>query len=427
MPKKRVLLGVTGGIAAYKSPDLVRRLIERGADVQVVMTQSAQRFVTATSFQAVSGRPTRSDLWDESAEAAMGHIELARWAEIVLVAPASADFIARLAGGRADDLLATLCVATEAPIVLAPAMNRVMWANKATQANIELLIARGVRILGPGSGDQACGEIGLGRMLEPKALAESLLEPPLNAGLLAGLNVLITAGPTRERLDPVRYLTNRSSGKMGFAVAEAAREAGAHVTLVAGPVHLPTPTGVTRLDVESARDMYAAVHRHVAEADVFIAAAAVADFQPVSVAKQKIKKQGVSVKLDLEAAPDIVKSVADMAKRPFVVGFAAETNDVEGNARGKLKRKKLDMIAANLVGDGIAFDCEDNTLTVLWPGGKADIARAPKIEVARELIALLAKRLPPPTASGPRRAARQRRAASPAPARNRVRSRRVRR
>ena len=237
-PKTRILLGVTGGIAAYKSPDLVRRLIERGADVQVVMTDAAQRFVSPMSFQAVSGRPTRSDLWDEAAEAAMGHIELARWAQVVLIAPASADFIARLAGGRADDLLATLCLATEAPIVLAPAMNRVMWANKATQANSETLISRGMRILGPASGNQACGEIGAGRMWEPVKLAESLLEPPPNAGLLAGLNVLITAGPTRERLDPVRYLTNRSSGKMGFAVAAAAREAGAHVTIVTGPVQL---------------------------------------------------------------------------------------------------------------------------------------------------------------------------------------------
>ncbi len=426
-PRKRILLGVTGGIAAYKSPDLVRRLIERGADVQVVMTAAAQRFVSATTFQAVSGRPTRSDLWDSAAEAAMGHIELARWAELVLVAPASADFIARLAGGRADDLLATLCVATEAPIVLAPAMNRIMWVNKATQANVGVLVSRGVRILGPGSGDQACGEIGTGRMWEPLQLAESLLEPPPNAGLLAGLNVLITAGPTRERLDPVRYLTNRSSGKMGFAVATAAREAGAHVTLVSGPVHLPTPTGVTRLDVESARDMYAAVHRHVAETDVFIAAAAVADFQPVSVAKQKIKKQGGAVKLDLEPAPDIVKSVAEMAKRPFVVGFAAETNDLETHARSKLKRKRLDMIAANRVGDGLAFDCDDNALTVLWPGGKAEVARGPKIDVARELIALISKRLPPPTASGPRRGARQRRLAAPAAPRQRVRTRRVRR
>ncbi|MGO9633825.1 MAG: bifunctional phosphopantothenoylcysteine decarboxylase/phosphopantothenate--cysteine ligase CoaBC [Steroidobacteraceae bacterium] len=430
-PKTRILLGVTGGIAAYKSPDLVRRLIERGAEVQVVMTRSARNFITPMSLQAVSGRPVRGDLWDSAAEAAMGHIELARWAEVVLIAPASADFIARLAGGRADDLLAALCLATEAPLVLAPAMNRLMWANKATQANIETLKSRGMRLLGPGIGDQACGEIGVGRMWEPKQLAETLLEPPVNAGLLAGLDVLITAGPTRERLDPVRYLTNRSSGKMGFAVATAAREAGAHVTLVTGPVQLPTPAGITRIDVESARDMYSAVHRHVAEADVFIAAAAVADFQPVSVAKQKIKKQGGTVKIDLEAAPDIIKSVADMVKRPFVVGFAAETNDVEENARSKLKRKKLDLIAANQVGDGIAFDCEDNALTVLWPGGKVEIARAPKLDVARELIALIAKRLPP-TDGAPRRGTRKRRTqaairAAAADPRTRLRSRRIRR
>jgi phosphopantothenoylcysteine decarboxylase/phosphopantothenate--cysteine ligase len=430
-PKTRILVGVTGGIAAYKSPDLVRRLIERGAEVQVVMTASARNFITPMSLQAVSGRPVRSDLWDSAAEAAMGHIELARWAELVLIAPASADFIARLAGGRADDLLAALCIATEAPLVFAPAMNRLMWANKATQANVETLISRGVRMLGPATGDQACGEIGVGRMWEPKQLAETLLEPPVNAGLLAGLNVLITAGPTRERLDPVRYLTNRSSGKMGFAVATAAREAGAHVTLVSGPVYLPTPAGITRIDVESARDMYSAVHRHVAETDVFIAAAAVADFQPVSVAKQKIKKQGGTVKIDLEAAPDIIKSVADMVKRPFVVGFAAETNDVEENARNKLKRKKLDLIAANEVGDGIAFDCEDNALTVLWPGGKLEIARAPKLTVARELIALIAERLPPSDGT-PRRGARKRRAqaavrAAAADPRTRLRSRRIRR
>jgi phosphopantothenoylcysteine decarboxylase / phosphopantothenate---cysteine ligase len=425
-PKTRILLGVTGGIAAYKSPDLVRRLIERGAEVQVVMTKAAERFVSPMSFQAVSGRPTRNDLWDSTAEAAMGHIELARWAQLVLIAPASADFIARLAGGRADDLLSTLCVATEAPIMLAPAMNRAMWANKATQANVELLISRGVRMLGPAAGNQACGEVGAGRMWEPVKLAESVLEPPANAGLLAGLNVLITAGPTRERLDPVRYLTNRSSGKMGFAVAAAAREAGAHVTIVTGPVQLPTPAGITRINVESARDMYAAVHRHVAEADVFIAAAAVADFQPVTIAKQKIKKQGTPVSIDLEPAPDIVKSVADMAKRPFVVGFAAETNDIENNARSKLKRKKLDMIAANEVGDGIAFDCEDNALTVLWPGGKVDVARGPKIDVARELIALIAQRLPP-SGGGPRRGARKRRTAAPADPRSRLRSRRARR
>jgi phosphopantothenoylcysteine decarboxylase/phosphopantothenate--cysteine ligase len=406
--KTRILLGVTGGIAAYKSPDLVRRLMERGAEVQVVMTAAAQKFITPMCFQAVSGRPTRSDLWDSAAEAAMGHIELARWAQLVLIAPASADFIARLAGGRADDLLATLCIATEAPIVLAPAMNRVMWANKATQANVDTLVSRGMRILGPASGNQACGEIGAGRMWEPIQLAESLLEGPANAGLLTGLNVLITAGPTRERLDPVRYLTNRSSGKMGFAVAAAAREAGAHVTLVSGPVALPTPAGVTRINVESAREMYAAVHRHVGEADIFIAAAAVADFQPVTIAKQKIKKQGVAVKLDLEPAPDIVKSVAEMAKHPFVVGFAAETDHVEENAKAKLKRKKLDMIAANHVGDGIAFDCDDNALTVLWPGGKVEVQRGPKLDVARELIALIAQRLPP-SDGGPRRGTRKRR------------------
>src|ERR1700726_403865 len=395
MQGKRILLGVTGGIAAYKSPDLVRRLMERGAEVQVVMTDAAQKFITPMSFQAVSGRPAR------------------------------ADFIARLAGGRADDLLATLCLATESPIALAPAMNRVMWANKATQANVETLISRGMRILGPASGNQACGEVGPGRMWEPATLAESVLEPPANAGLLSGLNVLITAGPTRERLDPVRYLTNRSSGKMGFAVAAAAREAGAHVTLVSGPVQLATPAGITRINIESARDMYAAVHRHVADADLFIAAAAVADFQPAAVAKHKIKKQGVAVKLELEPAPDIIKSVADMAKRPYVVGFAAETDNVEDNARSKLKRKKLDMIAANQVGDGIAFDCDDNAITVIWPGGKVGVARGPKIEVARQLIALIAQRLPPPDGS-PRRGARKRRTAAALP-RDRVRARRARR
>jgi phosphopantothenoylcysteine decarboxylase / phosphopantothenate---cysteine ligase len=387
------------------------------------MTAGARKFIAPMTFQAVSGRPTRSDLWDESAEAAMGHIELARWAQVVLIAPASADFIARLAHGRADDLLATLCLATEAPLVVAPAMNRAMWTNKATQANISLLQSRGVRILGPASGNQACGEVGAGRMWEPTLLASSLLEAPANAGLLTGLNVLITAGPTRERLDPVRYLTNRSSGKMGFAVAVAAREAGAHVTLVTGPVQLPTPAGITRIGVESAREMYAAVHRHIDKADVFIAAAAVADFQPVTVAKQKIKKQGGTVKLDLEPAPDIVKSVADMSKRPLVVGFAAETNDVEENARLKLKRKKLDMIAANQVGEDLAFDCEDNALTVLWPGGKSEIARAPKLDVARELIALIAKRLPP-SEGAPRRGSRKRRIAAAAP---RSRLRRTRR
>lgn len=426
-PKKRVLLGVSGGIAAYKSPDLVRRLIERGAEVQVVMSAGAQRFVTPTTFQAVSGHPVRSDLWDPAAEAAMGHIELARWADIILIAPATADCLARLAHGRADDLLMTVCLATQAPIVVAPAMNRLMWANKATQANVATLLSRGVRVLGPASGDQACGETGAGRMLEPVDIADRLLSPPANSKLLAGLNVMITAGPTRELIDPVRYLTNRSSGKMGFAVAAAAHEAGAHVTLISGPVQLPTPTGaITRIDVQSARDMHAAVHRHIAATDIFIGAAAVADFQPATVAKQKIKKDGKPVTLQLEPAPDIVKSVADLAKRPFVVGFAAETDDVEHNARLKLKRKRLDMIAANHVGDGIAFDCEDNALTVIWAGGKVEVARGPKLEVARELIALIAKQLPPDDAPN-RRSTRARRSAGAAAPRDRLRSRRVRR
>lgn len=426
-PKKRVLLGVSGGIAAYKSPDLVRRLMERGADVQVVMSAGAQHFVTPTTFQAVSGHPVRSDLWDPAGEAAMGHIELARWADIILIAPATADCLARLAQGRADDLLMTLCLASEAPLVVAPAMNRLMWSNKATQANVATLLSRGVRVLGPGTGDQACGETGAGRMLEPVEIADRLLSPPPNSNLLAGLNVMITAGPTRELIDPVRYLTNRSSGKMGFAVAAAAHEAGAHVTLVSGPVQLATPAGaITRIDVQSARDMHAAVHRHIASTDIFIAAAAVADFQPATVAKEKIKKDGKPVSLQLEPAPDIVKSVADLAKRPFVVGFAAETNDVEQNARSKLKRKRLDMIAANHVGDGIAFDCEDNALTVIWPGGKVDVPRGPKLEVARELIALIAKHLPP--SDGPaRRSTRPRRTAGAAAPRDRLRSRRARR
>jgi phosphopantothenoylcysteine decarboxylase / phosphopantothenate---cysteine ligase len=393
-PKVRVLLGVTGGIAAYKSPDLVRRLMERGADVQVVMTAAAQRFVSPMTFQAVSGRPTRSDLWDGAAEAAMGHIELARWAQLVLIAPASADFIARLAAGRADDLLCTLCMATEAPIMLAPAMNRVMWANKATQANVATVASRGVRILGPASGNQACGEVGAGRMWEPTQLSETVLAAPANAGILAGMNVLITAGPTRERLDPVRYLTNRSSGKMGFAVAEAAREAGAHVTVVTGPVNLQTPTGITRINVESARDMYAAVHRQVGDADIFIAAAAVADFQPVVVAKQKIKKQGnASVKLELEPAPDIIKSVADMAKRPFVVGFAAETNDVEANARAKLARKGCDWIVANDVSQDGVMGGDQNAVMIVDAHGVEHWQRADKAEVAARLARRIATEL----------------------------------
>jgi len=388
---RRIVLGVTGGIAAYKSAELVRRLAERGAEVQVVMTAGAQRFVTPLTFQALSGRPVRTDLWDTAAEAAMGHIELARWAELVLVAPASADFLARLAAGRADDLLATLALATAAPVWVAPAMNRLMWSNAATEANVATLAARGVRILGPASGDQACGEIGPGRMLEAAELAGVVFATEL-AGPLSGLHVVISAGPTREPLDPVRFISNRSSGKMGFAVAAAARDAGARVTLVSGPVALATPAGVTRIDVETAEQMYRAVHCALPGADIYIGAAAVADYTPMRCATQKIKKTSESLELSLQKAPDILASVASLEPRPFTVGFAAETNDVEKHAREKLARKRLDLIAANEVGDDRAFDREDNALLLLWPGGRRELALKSKADLAREFVALLAER-----------------------------------
>ncbi len=394
MRDKRVILGVTGGIAAYKSADLVRRLVERGAQVQVVMTAGAREFITATTFQALSGRPVRESLWDSAAEAAMGHIELARWAELVLVAPATADFMARLAAGRADDLLATLCLATTAPIVLAPAMNQQMWANVATQANVATLEGRGVRLLGPAVGDQACGEFGPGRMLEPTELAD-LIEPLIPGdGPLSGRRVLITAGPTRESIDPVRFVSNRSSGKMGYAVAQAMRAAGAEVVLVSGPVALPAPPGVRRLNVESAVQMHETVQQELAGCDVFVATAAVADYRPIAVAGSKIKKKTEQMTLEMTRTTDILATVAARADRPFVVGFAAETDAVEQHAREKLLRKNLDMIAANEVGATKAFDCEDNALLVLWRGGgRAELPRASKRELATALVALIAERL----------------------------------
>ena len=390
MQGKRILLGVTGGIAAYKSAELVRRLRERGADVQVVMTAAAREFVGPLTFQALSGRPVRTDLWDSAAEAAMGHIELARWAEAVLVAPATADFIARLAQGRADDLLATLCLASAAPIAVAPAMNRLMWANAATVANIEKLRARGVWILGPAEGAQACGEVGEGRMLEPTELAERLEALLPAAGPLRGRRVLITAGPTRERIDPVRFISNRSSGKMGFAVAQAAREAGAEVVLVSGPVALPTPPGVRRVDVETAEAMHAAVEAEVASADIFISTAAVADYRPANPSGQKIKKTSERLQLEMERTIDVLASVAARPNRPFVVGFAAETESVEHHARANLLRKNLDMIAANEVSHTKGFDCEDNHLIVLWREARRDLGAGPKIALARELVQLIA-------------------------------------
>jgi phosphopantothenoylcysteine decarboxylase/phosphopantothenate--cysteine ligase len=363
--------------------------------VQVVMTAGAQRFVTPTTFQAVAGREVRTELWDPAAEAAMGHIELARWAELILLAPATADLIARLASGRADDLLTTLVLATDAKVALAPAMNRLMWSHPATQANIAILRHRGVEVLGPGRGEQACGETGDGRMLEPLEIVAGVerLLPVKTSSALAGKHVLITAGPTRERLDPVRYISNRSSGKMGFALADAARAAGAEVTLVAGPVNLPTPIGVKRIDVESAAQMHAAVEAAVGVADVFIGTAAVADYRPAVVAERKIKKSGERVEIVLERTPDILASVAARRQRPFVVGFAAETHDVETYARGKLESKNLDLIAANEVGDDKVFDQDDNALIVLWREGRALIGPASKQTVAKELIELITARI----------------------------------
>jgi len=390
----RVLLGVSGGIAAYKAPELVRRLVERGCEVQVVMTAGAQRFVTPLTFEAVSGRRVRDDLWDPSAEASMGHIELARWADVVVVAPATAHFMAELAAGLASDLLTTLCLATTAPIVLAPAMNQAMWANAAVQANRALLESRGVRLLGPADGDQACGEVGAGRMVEPLEIAAALLETPgrLRLQSLAGLKVLITAGPTREPIDPVRYITNRSSGKMGYALAAAAREAGADVVLVSGPVALPSPAGVRRVDVETADELYAKVHEEIAGVDIFVGCAAVSDYRPEKVAPQKIKRTAEELELSLVRSPDTLASVAKLPSPPFTVGFAAETQDVARHAREKLDKKRIDMIAANQVGRDCGFDRETNALTVFWNGGEIAFGEGSKPVLARRLVELIGER-----------------------------------
>jgi len=387
----RILLGVSGGIAAYKSAELVRRLRDAGAEVRVVLTENAARFVTPLTFQALSGQPVRSGLWDEAAEAAMGHIELARWAQRILIAPASADLIARLAHGFADDLLTTLCLASAAPLALAPAMNQQMWAHAATQANVATLRERGVDLLGPASGSQACGEFGAGRLLEADSIVAEIaaLHGPQH---LAGVRVLVSAGPTYEDIDPVRFIGNRSSGRMGFAVARAAVEQGARVHLVAGPVHLPTPAGVERTDVRSARDMRAAVMQQIPQSDIFISAAAVGDYRPGEVAAHKLKKQGAALSLTLDENPDILAEIAALPQRPMLVGFAAETENVEAYARAKLTRKNLDLIAANQVGVGLGFDCADNALTLFWADGSEDLGHADKPVLARRLVARIAAR-----------------------------------
>ena len=390
----RILLGITGGIAAYKAAELTRLLVRAGVQVQVVLTPNGARFVTAQTFQALSGRDVRDSLWDATAEAAMGHIELARWADRIVIAPATADCIAKLAHGRADDLLSTLCLASAAPLTLAPAMNQQMWAHPATQASIETLRRRGVDVIGPANGDQACGDVGPGRMLEPAQIVDHLLAAR-PGGALDGQRVVVTAGPTHEAIDPVRFLGNRSSGLMGFAVAAAAHAAGANVTLIAGPVSLQTPRGVTRIDVISAEQMLVATLAAVTDADVLIAAAAVADFRVDRIAPHKIKKDGASLQLNLVANPDIVATVAALSKRPFIVGFAAETEHLETRAQTKLRDKRLDLIAANEVGADLGFERNDNALLLLWDGGREALARADKRKLAEQLIERIAERLSP--------------------------------
>ncbi|HET8729485.1 MAG TPA: bifunctional phosphopantothenoylcysteine decarboxylase/phosphopantothenate--cysteine ligase CoaBC [Moraxellaceae bacterium] len=394
LANKRIVLGISGGIAAYKSADLVRRLRDAGAEVQVVMTAAAQQFITPLTLQALSGNPVHTDLLDPAAEAAMGHIELARWADLVLVAPASADCIARLAQGIANDLLSTLWLATRAKLAVAPAMNQQMWAAPVVQQNLQRLRERNVAVFGPAAGAQACGDVGEGRMLEAVELAGRCADC-FESGLLTGRHVVITAGPTREALDPVRYISNHSSGKMGFALAAAAAEAGARVTLVAGPVHLPTPSRVTRINVTSALEMLAAVEQAVDAADIFIATAAVADYRPLHVAGQKIKKSADTLSVEMVKNPDIVATVASRSPRPFVLGFAAETEKVVEHARDKLVRKRLDMIACNDVARGdIGFQSDDNAVTVLWADGERTLGKASKSAIARQLVELVAAHLP---------------------------------
>jgi len=389
----RIILGITGGIAAYKSPDLVRRLRAEGAEVQVVMTASGEKMVSPTVFQAVSGRTVRGDLWDAQAEDAMGHIELARWADLVLVAPATANIMAQIASGTASGLLTTLCLATGAPLVLAPAMNQAMWRNPATQANRHLLIERGVRFLGPADGEQACGEVGPGRMLEPVQIVAALAaELSGTQQCFAGLNVLISAGPTREPIDPVRYVSNRSSGKMGFAIAQAAAAAGANVRLVAGPVSLQTPANVERIDVETAEQMRAATLSRAPDADIYIGAAAIADYRPASVPVQKIKKNSDTMDVHMVRSADILTEIAGLKAAPFTVGFAAETENLEANARAKLERKNLNMIVGNLVGNNLCFDRDDNSVLVLWQDGHREFGRMAKSELAARLVTTIAER-----------------------------------
>jgi phosphopantothenoylcysteine decarboxylase/phosphopantothenate--cysteine ligase len=386
---KQIILGVTGGIAAYKSADLARRLREAGATVRVAMTVSAQEFITPLTLQAVSGQPVHVDLFDLNAEAAMGHIELARWADAVIIAPASADFIARLAGGEANDILTTLCLATTAPIAIAPSMNQAMWKNTLTQDNLQVLRGKNIAVFGPGEGSQACGDVGPGRMQEPLDIVKHL-GGLFDSGVLADKHVVITAGPTREMIDPVRFISNGSSGKMGYALACAARDAGAEVTLISGPVALAPPSHVKIIDVISAADMLAAVKEQM-PCDIFFSVAAVADYRVNKIATEKIPKNEAELTLRLELNPDIVATVAALKKRPIVIGFAAETHNLMAHAQAKLKNKKLDMIIANQVGQpGSGMNSDDNQVTVFWQDQHQTFPKTSKQKLARDLIALCA-------------------------------------
>ncbi len=383
---------MTGGVAAYKAAEILRQCQKLGAEVRVVMTPAATEFITPLTFQALSGAPVHTQLLDAEQESGMGHISLARWADVILIAPASADFIARLASGMANDLLSTLLLASEKTVMLAPAMNRAMYDDPNTQQNLNKLNGQGVIILGPGEGVQACGDIGLGRMLEPESLVASLVEH-FNTGELAGLKVLLNAGPTREAIDPVRYISNHSSGKMGFALAQACVDAGAQVTLVAGPVQLEAPAGLERVDVISASEMADAVLSRSEQADIFIAAAAVADYTPAEIIDNKIKKKSAQMQLNLVKTIDVVATVAALPDAPFCVGFAAETDDLEAYAKGKLVNKSLDMIAANWVGrEQGGFNSDENALSVYWDSGEQQLSSMPKPALAQQLVALIAKR-----------------------------------
>ena len=386
---KRIVLGVTGGISAYKAAFLVRLLRKNGANVRVVMTQSATKFVTPLTFQALSAKPVHTELLDVNTETAMGHIELAKWADLILIAPASANFIARYANGFAEDLLSTLCLATDSPVIIAPAMNQQMWRNQATQENLERINARGITVVGPTAGVQACGDDGPGRMLEPEEIVVHTANI-FQTNILTGSRLLVTAGPTREAIDPIRFLSNRSSGRMGYAVATAAAEAGADVTLISGPVDLAA-IGIEKvIHVTSAEEMQESVMQRINNIDIFISAAAVADYRVQKISEQKIKKSDDTYELIMQKNSDILAEVSALYDAPFTVGFAAETENLELNAQTKLHLKNLDMIAANQVDKKLGIDCDENSLTIFWKTGREKLPLAPKNKLARSLIKLIA-------------------------------------